>query len=1013
MNFKEVLKKIWEQTKIIAKKAYQILKIVFKKVYYFLKVLLKKIYAFSLKIFEKLKLKYNALPLEKKKKVNIITASTVGGIIVISILTSVIFGGTTNNTNNNIIFGASTVENVTAINTDGGSVTVSDDTSLIDGLKVTIPSNTYNMPLDFVVKTQPIIKHNFGANFNPITPIIEINNGHDFANKVMEVEIPISLSAGKIAMGFYYNEEDETLEPIPTLELTNEKIVLGLKHFSKIVVSDISISTIQNLTQVSSGGLDTGFIPALDDWHYTNYGSYIATGGHCAGQSLTMSWYFSEKYKGENLPRLYGRFDNNTETATPNFWLDDSNAYRFSSVVQNAIDWSSNAWMDFINYSVANPKNVFYAFAYAIQVTNSPQLMAIFPSDFGMGHAIVAYKVEGNRIYVADPNFPGQTNRYVEYDPVTETFLPYSSGANASDISSNGATAYTNIVYVAKSALIDFDFIEKNYNNLINDTVGDDVFPSSTIEVMTKYDSNSANMEWQTISNNIKLGNTYINSLTNDLKNKGLIRITPSNNNMAYSIYYGNDTEPQQNPVVYSSNGSLYYEVNLLNGNNNFAFLVEYEDSGNYYYIDFIRVKIEYLEEILKSTISFNTNGGSQVQSITQNIGSQVNSPTAPTKANYQFAGWFKDTTLFDAYSFSVMPSSNIVLYAKWIPNNLLQNVVGKYYLYTIDESKNLGTIEYHCYEIFADGSYSETLKFVNNSNLTTDSGTWTLLQDRLTFNNGVGTYEVIADGEFLNDLPTELSIYVYKKQIVTDISVKITFESNGGSSVAAIIQNANSSVTAPEPPTRKNYYFAGWFSDAALTNPFIFSNMPTKDIIIYAKWTSSAPTTVNIACAFHSNYVYSPQIYTSEYTIGDPFPYDYLERWKLDKSGHKYGGYYIDAECTIPLTYLTVPNENVYVYIKWIPLTEAEILVRYDQKNLREDLEYNYIIFYANRTFIQYYKYKNSVTNYQSPGTWSFIETETGLSFYGLYESSAFPVNFVIYEDRLYTSNGEWIKAN
>jgi uncharacterized repeat protein (TIGR02543 family) len=1006
-------KKVWYYTKIVAKKTYEIARVVLKKAYYFLKLGAKKGYAFSVTVFHKTKNKYKSLSSEKKKKVNMIAACSFAGIIIVSVLTGILLGGKPNNNNSSLVFGTPIVENVSQVNTGGDVITINDEESLIDGLKITVPSNTYSMPLDFVVKTQPIVEHNFGEHFNPITPLIEINNGHDFANKVMQVEIPITLAGGKIAMGFYYYEEDKTLEAIPTLALTSEKIVLGVKHFSKIIVSDISIETMQSLTQVATGGLNTGFTPALDDWHYTNYGSYLASGGHCAGQSLTMSWYYSEKFQKENMPRLYGQFDNNEQTDTPNFWLDDNHAYRFSSVVQNAIDWSANEWLDFINYSTANPKQVFYAFAYAIQVTKSPQLMAIFPSDFGMGHAIVAYKVEGNKIYVADPNFPSQTDRYVEYDPTIEQFKPYSSGANATDISSNGTTAYTNIVYVAKTALIDFNFISENFKKLMDGTVGDNEFPKSKIEVMTKHDKVTyTNMEWQTVSNEVNLGQAYLDSLPNDLVHKGFIRITPSVNNLAYSIYYGNSEQPVLAPYFYTMNGSLYYEVDLVSGENDFAFLIEYENTGNYYYVNFVRLKINYLQSVTNSIISFESNGGSEVAPIEQEVGSVVIAPTVPSKLGYTFAGWYEEMQLMNAYSFATMPNANITLYAKWIPDNLLSNIAGKYFLYTIDNNKNLGTIEYHCYEVFADGSYTETLKLIANDNLTTDSGTWTLTQDRLVFSNGVGTYEVTADGQFLYDLPTEQSIFVYKKAVTINTFVTITFDSNGGSAVAPITQNANSSVTAPSAPTKANYYFVGWFINDELTTPYVFSVMPNKDITLYAKWTKTAPTTVNIACTYHSNYSYRPDLYTQQYNIGDAFPYEYLEGWRQDKSGHKFAGYYIDAACTILLTYSTVPNHDVFVYIKWTPLTEAEMLVRYNQKNLREDLDYNYIIFYANRTFIQYYKYKNSESQYQSPGTWNFIETENVISFYANYESSSFPVNFVIYEDRLYTSNGEWIKA-
>lgn len=62
-------------------------------------------------------------------------------------------------------------------------------------------------------------------------------------------------------------------------------------------------------------------------------------------------------------------------------------------------------------------------------------------------------------------------------------------------------------------------------------------------------------------------------------------------------------------------------------------------------------------------TITFNTDGGSDVAPITQDYGTAVAAPAAPTKAGYTFAGWYKDGV---AYTFTTMPAEDITLTAKW-----------------------------------------------------------------------------------------------------------------------------------------------------------------------------------------------------------------------------------------------------------------------------------------------------------------------------------------------------------
>jgi len=71
------------------------------------------------------------------------------------------------------------------------------------------------------------------------------------------------------------------------------------------------------------------------------------------------------------------------------------------------------------------------------------------------------------------------------------------------------------------------------------------------------------------------------------------------------------------------------------------------------------------------STITFNTDGGSAVVSVTNTIGSSVTAPISPTKTAYNFGGWYADAGLSIPYSFAaynVMPAKDITLYARWVP---------------------------------------------------------------------------------------------------------------------------------------------------------------------------------------------------------------------------------------------------------------------------------------------------------------------------------------------------------
>lgn len=72
-----------------------------------------------------------------------------------------------------------------------------------------------------------------------------------------------------------------------------------------------------------------------------------------------------------------------------------------------------------------------------------------------------------------------------------------------------------------------------------------------------------------------------------------------------------------------------------------------------------------YLQSV-EYTITFNSNGGSAVNPIKGVVWSAVDVPI-PTREGYTFSGWYYDDTTFDSpWSETVIPASNLTLYAKW-----------------------------------------------------------------------------------------------------------------------------------------------------------------------------------------------------------------------------------------------------------------------------------------------------------------------------------------------------------
>ena len=68
----------------------------------------------------------------------------------------------------------------------------------------------------------------------------------------------------------------------------------------------------------------------------------------------------------------------------------------------------------------------------------------------------------------------------------------------------------------------------------------------------------------------------------------------------------------------------------------------------------------------IKPTVTFETFGGSQVNSLTVAYKGSISKPKTPTKNGYTFGGWYIDDDCTVEYDFSTALIENITLYAKW-----------------------------------------------------------------------------------------------------------------------------------------------------------------------------------------------------------------------------------------------------------------------------------------------------------------------------------------------------------
>lgn len=70
-------------------------------------------------------------------------------------------------------------------------------------------------------------------------------------------------------------------------------------------------------------------------------------------------------------------------------------------------------------------------------------------------------------------------------------------------------------------------------------------------------------------------------------------------------------------------------------------------------------------------TVTFHTNGGSEIAPVQVQYNKQLLRPTNPTREGYTFAGWFTDPELTTTYNFSQSVKADLDLYAAWFAGDL------------------------------------------------------------------------------------------------------------------------------------------------------------------------------------------------------------------------------------------------------------------------------------------------------------------------------------------------------
>ena len=247
-------------------------------------------------------------------------------------------------------------------------------------------------------------------------------------------------------------------------------------------------------------------------------------------------------------------------------------------------------------------------------------------------------------------------------------------------------------------------------------------------------------------------------------------------------------------------------------------------------------------------TVSFDLNGADgSIESQHVNDVDALVYPEIPERENYIFGGWYEDSSCTgDPYDFTQELTGDLLLYAKWLSADNIENVI------TAGEEKAISingtTLVYYPFVPLVSGQ----IVFETSSSLDTYGVLYTANKVQLTYNddgptdrNFKITYNVIAGCLYY------IAVRGYSSSYVGDATLRYTGEAlptDGGLFTAAREAYADVTFDAPYQiiiPDNYGYHFLGWYDGVGGTGTQYTDSEGNSlanwtgltEITLYGKW--------------------------------------------------------------------------------------------------------------------------------------------------------------------------------
>ncbi|WP_088935590.1 InlB B-repeat-containing protein, partial [Enterococcus sp. 3H8_DIV0648] len=372
-----------------------------------------------------------------------------------------------------------------------------------------------------------------------------------------------------------------------------------------------------------------------------------------------------------------------------------------------------------------------------------------------------------------------------------------------------------------------------------------------------------------------------------------------------------------------------------------------------------------------KFDVTFETDGGSSVAKQTIEDGAKATKPSDPTKAGYDFTGWYKDAGCTEAFDFDTeVITEATTIYAGW-------EVKAKAKFDVVFDSNGGSAVTKQTVEdgskatkpsdptkagyIF-EGWYKEQT-FLTQFDFTNETITENVTlyakwkQEDITIPSYQVTFELdngdapikqeVQDGEKLTrpQDPTKsgykfagwykdsqhTQVFDFDKETISSSlslyakwekleEYKVIFDTAGGDPLNDQLVLEGDCAVAPADPTRPGYVFVGWYKDANGLEEFDFTKEISEDTIIYALWEQE---TYQVDYQTNGGDEVASEIVNSSETFTKP--------QDPSRTGYTFAGWYTDKDLTKAYDFNTPATGNLVLYAKWEKTVEANYTVTYE----------------------------------------------------------------------------------